>query len=319
MKNISKHLALLATGIALLVTSCDEGDAVVDEVTADTQRGAVLRTVNLISNELPIGVEGGNFSVELEIQDEEEGTLVNEVEVYVGFRDNTDDIGPGTDVEETIYDSLASSEFTTGPFGLPRATYTATLNEMLAHVGRTEDQITGGDQFTIRFELVLTDGRRFSFEDNTGTLTGSFFSSPFLYTPLVICPVPDTYLVGEYSITQTSGSAPFGIGDGFTQSPVTISATGTARTIPFAYDPGGFGSEYAFTFDLVCGEIQNFSGAITSGGLGCGDGNIGQTGVGTIAYDLADDSEFTIVFEDFNPDGGCSGNTYEATIILSKL
>src|SRR6056297_1491775 len=103
MKNWFKHITILFAGAALLATSCDDGDAVVDQVTAETERGAILRTVNLISNELPIGDDTGNFSVELEIQDSEDGELVDEVEVYVGFRDNTEDIGPGTDVDETLY------------------------------------------------------------------------------------------------------------------------------------------------------------------------------------------------------------------------
>ncbi|WP_421808713.1 hypothetical protein [Flagellimonas sp.] len=307
-------------GVGLLATSCEkDGDAVVGQVTADTERGAVLRTINLISNELPIGDDSAGFSVELEIQDSEDGELVDQVEVYLGFRDNTEMVGTGTDVEESLYETIPSTEFNDGPFGLPRFSYSIGLSDMLTFVDRTEDDITGGDQFTVRFELVLSNGRRFSFADNTGTLTGSFFSSPFLYTPLVICPVPEDYFVGEYSITQTSGSGPFGIEDGFTQPSVTVTATsGTARTVEFAYDPGGFESPYAFTFDLVCGEIQNFTGAITEGGLGCGDGSIGQTAVANIPYDLEDDSEFTILIEDFNPDGGCGG-TYEASLTFTKL
>ncbi|MBO6533157.1 MAG: hypothetical protein JJ885_05535 [Muricauda sp.] len=320
MKNWFKQISiLLFSGAALCISSCDEGDTVVDQVTAGTERGAILRTITVISNELPVGDESGNFAVELEVQDSEDGELVNQVEVYVGFRDNTEEIGPGTNVEETLFATISSTTFTNGPFGLPRFTYSATLPDMLAHVNRTNDDITGGDQFTIRFELVLTDGRRFSFANNTGTLTGSFLRSPFLYTPLVICPVPEDYFVGEYSITQNSGSAPFGIEDAFSQPSVFVEANGVSRTIEFIYDPGGFGASFAFTFDLVCGEIQNFSGSITEGGLGCaGGGDIGQTAMSNFEYDLTDDSEFTIVFEDFNPDGGC-GNTYEASITLTKL
>ncbi|WP_164732864.1 hypothetical protein [Flagellimonas marinaquae] len=306
-------------GVALLATSCEDSDTVVDQVVDGTERGAVLRTANLISNELPIGDDTAGFSVELEIQDQENGALVDQVEVYLGFRDNTETVGPGTDVDEALYGTVASSEFTNGPFGLPRFSYSIPLSDMLAFVNRTDADITGGDQFTVRFELVLSDGRRYSFADNTGTLTGSFFSSPFLYTPLVICPVPEDYFVGEYSITQTSGSGPFGIEDGFTQPSVMVTASsGTARTIEFAYDPGGFEAPYAFTFDLVCGEIQNFTGAITEGGLGCSDGSIGQTAVANIPYDLEDDTEFTILIEDFNPDGGCGG-TYEASLTFTKL
>lgn len=320
MKKIVRNYLGFASLASMLFigASCEDGDQVFDDIRSNETRGAVLRTVNLSSNELPIGDATANFTVELEIQDQENGTLVDNVEIYIGFNDNTDNVGPGTDVEEQLFATVNKSAFTIGEFGLPRFEFSTLLSDMLSFVGRNDSDITGGDNFPIRFELVLNDGRRYTNTDNSGTLTGSFFSSPFLYTPLVICPVPETYLTGQYSITQTLGSAPFGIGDGFTQSPVEVVANGTNRTIAFAYDPGGFGSGYTFSFDLVCGEIQGFSGTIDSGSLGCDGSSIGQTGVGVVPYDLADDSSFTINFEDFNPDGGCGG-TYAATIILDKL
>ena len=302
----------------VLLGSCEDGDKVFDEITSNETRGAVLRTVSLNSNELPIGDAEANFNVEVEVQDQENGTLVDNVEIYIGFNDNTDMVGPGTDVAEQLFAVVNKSEFAIGEFGLPRFTFGTLLSEMLAFVGRSESDITGGDSFPIRFELVLNDGRRYSNADNSGTLTGSFFSSPFLYSPLVICPVPETYFTGEYSITQNTGSAPFGIEDGFTQSPVTVVANGTNRTIGFAYDPGGFEVGYTFSMDLVCNEIQGFAGTIDSGSLGCDGSSIGQTGLGVVPYDLADDSSFTFVFEDFNPDGGCGG-VYEAEIVLDKL
>lgn len=316
MKKIVRNIMGIAS--ILLIGACEDGDKVFDEITSNETRGAILRTVSLNSNELPIGEATANFDVDLEIQDQENGTLVSSVEVFIGFNDNTDAVGPGTDVAEQLFTTINSSEFTTGEFGLPRFNFNVLLNDMLSFVGRNSDDITGGDNFPIRFELVLVDGRRYSNADNSGTLTGSFFSSPFLYSPLVICPVPEDYFVGDYSITQTTGSAPFGIADGFTQSPVTVVANGTNRTIGFSYDPGGFDVAYTFSLDLVCNEIQGFSGTINSGSLGCDGSSIGQTGVGVVPYDLADDSSFTITFEDFNPDGGCGG-VYEAIIILDKL
>jgi hypothetical protein len=46
----------------------------------------------------------------------------------------------------------------------------------------------GGDAFTIRFEIVGTDGATYSAADNSGTITGSYFSSPFAYSAVVVCP-----------------------------------------------------------------------------------------------------------------------------------
>jgi len=320
MRNkLSRYLGKSIIALLIVFTACEDGEEVFDQIRAAEQRGAILRTVNLVSNELPIGDPTGNFTVDLEIQDQENGTLVSSLEVFVGFLDNTEEVGPGTDVPEAMISTISSSEFTTGEFGLPRTSYSITLPELLSFVGRTEADITGGDQFPIRFELVLTDGRRFSNDDNSGTITGSYFSSPFLYTPTVICPVPEDFFAGTYEIIQQSGSAPFGIGDGFSQV-VEITANGTNRQIPFSYDPGGFGSAYTFSLDLVCGVFSAISGTINSGSLGCDGSSIGQTGSTTAitTYDVADgDDEFLVTIEDFNPDGGCGG-TYEAVLLFRK-
>jgi hypothetical protein len=323
MKNYIKHISKLLAAIALLATSCDEGDAVVDQVTAETERGAILRTVSIEENEIIFDLDNseliaGGFSTILEVQDSENGGLLSEIEVYAGFRDNTS--GGADSKEEVLIASIPASEGVVGEFGFPRFTYSADYLELQNALDLPGDAFFGGDQFTVRFELVLTDGRRFSFDDNTGTITGSFFSSPFLYTANVVCFVPDGYFEGEYSITQNSGSGPFDIFDGFSQPSVTVEANSmTGRSIGFTYDPGGFDSAYTFTFDLVCGEIQNFSGTINSGSLGCDGSSIGQTAVANVEYDVEDDSEFTILIEDFNPDGGCSGETYEASLTFTKL
>ncbi|MHA7832696.1 MAG: hypothetical protein ACX93O_16485 [Flagellimonas sp.] len=323
MKNWFKHITILFAGAALLATSCDEGDAVIDQVTAETSRGAVLRTTSLISNELPIGDDSAGFSVELEIQDKEDGALVDQVDVYVGFRDNTEDVGPGTDVDESLYGTIPSSEFTTGSFGLPRFSYSISLAEMLTFVNRTDMDITGGDQFTIRFELILTDGRRFSFDDNTGTLTGSFFSSPFLYTPTVICPVGADQFVGEYSLTVTPDS-PLGGVPLWNDQTVTLSVgeTSTQRVFEATYIEAaaiGNGPE-AFAFEMICGETIALAGQGT--GLACSgvDITLGPVGddVDKGTYDTADDSVITIVFVE-NEGSACGGGPVVMTATLTKL
>jgi len=321
MKKVFKYfIGFGSLAAVVLVTGCSDNNQVFDEVQADVNRGAVLRTISLNSNELPIGEADGNFSIDLEVQDPENGKLVKDVEVYVGFRDNTEAFGPGTDVDESLVETINSSTFTIGEFDLPRFSYSITLPELLSIIGRNETDITGGDQFTVRFELVLTDGRRYSAADNSGTITGSFFSSPFLYTPLVICPVPETFFTGDYSLTQLSGSGPSGIDDGFTQSPVTVIANGTNRSFQFAYDPGGFDVAYTMSMDLVCGVITGVNGSVDAGSFGCDGSSIGQTGTVDVPYDFinGDDSSFTFEMEDFSPDGGCGG-TYAFSFTLSKL
>ncbi len=320
-----KNIGLIGVIALSLLFGCAEGDTVFDQIVDNETRGAVLRTVELLNNEIAFNLEDGTiaddtfFGVVLEAQDQQNGDLLEFVEVYIGYRDNT---GGENTVPEALAETIPASEWSTGEFGLPRYEYQISGADLLAFTGLSGSDLEGGDQFSIRFEIVLTTGQRFSFDDNTGTLTGSFFSSPFLYTPSVVCAVDPEFFTGEYSITQLSGSAPFGIGDAFTQPSVTVVANGdTNRTFEFSYDPGGFDSGYTLSFDLVCGEILNFSGSINSGSLGCGDGSIGQTGSATVitTYDQsAGDASFTFTFNDFEPSGGCGG-TYEAVIRMDKI
>lgn len=304
-----------------LLTACEDGGQVFDQIVDAEQRGAILRTVSLISNELPIGVSGSGFAAELEVQDEQNGGLLESLDVYVGFRDNTvPDGGTDLDVAEALFGNVPASAFTIGEFGLPRTTVEIGLDEMLAFTGITEADLFGGDQFTIRFELNLTDGRSFSNDDNSGTLTGSFFNSPFLYTPTVVCPVGADQFVGTYVVTQVVP----GIfssntwGDG-TVLELSVGATSTQRVFSAVYLPDfGIGNgPQPFAFDLVCGGV-NVPGGQGSG-LTCGNGGITfgppvAAAIGT--YTPGDDSSFTITFRDDEIDD-CGGGV-DATVLLTK-
>ena len=185
---------------SMMFTSCDEGDAVVDFVTDNTQRGAILRTIAVKSNELPIGDPSGNFAVDFEIQSEDNGSLVSSLDVFATFRDNSPSNGPGNS-SEALVESINSSTFTQGPRGLPTLSYAVTLPELLSATGVNGDDLDGSDQFRIRFELVLTDGRKYSFAQNSGTLTGSYFSSPFQYDATIVCP-PKAPTPGVWTINM---------------------------------------------------------------------------------------------------------------------
>lgn len=320
MMKINYKIFTLFAVASLMFTSCDEGDAVVDQVTASTTRGAILRTVNLISNELPIGKSDASFAVDLEVQSEQDGTLVDNIEVFLGFRDNTVASG-GTDLSkaESLIATLASSTFTTGEFGLPRVSFAITLAEMLTSTGVNESDLDGGDQFTVRFELVLSDGRRFSFAQNSGTLTGSYFSSPFLYTPTVICEVPADKFVGTYLLT-TDPSTPSPAGGGATwtaggvEVTLAVGATSSQRTFEAVYlaDFGIGNGLNEFVMDLICGEVVIAAGQ--SSGLQCVGGilfgpPIGGQANGTYDITAQDDSVITFWFvEDETADCGTAAN-----------
>lgn len=224
MKIINKLLLAAASMlVAFTFNACDDGNAVVDEVYANTTFGLVLRTVNIISDELPIGQTDSFFGVELEMQDVENGALVDNLEVYVSFVDNTVEEGE-TDYSksEVMVATIQSSEFTVGENGFLRTTYSITLPEMLAALSLSEDNVDGGDQFRVRFEAVMVDGRRFSNDDNTDTSTGSFFASPFIYASNVVCP-PTPPTPGEWTINMQDS-----YGDGWNGASLLVTLDGVA-------------------------------------------------------------------------------------------
>ena len=132
MKIINKLLLASATALTVFTfNSCDDGNAVVDEVFANTTSGIVLRTVNVESDELPIGNSDAYFAVELEMQDVENGALVESLDVFLTFNDNTVEEGEeDLSTVEVMATSIPSSAFTIGKYGFPRTTYSITIAEM---------------------------------------------------------------------------------------------------------------------------------------------------------------------------------------------
>ncbi|MDF0708959.1 hypothetical protein [Flagellimonas okinawensis] len=270
------HKSLLATALALAgltFNSCEDGDKVVDDIFDNTTSGIVLRTVNVESDELPIGQSDSYFGVELEMQDEEDGALVESLEVYVSFNDNTVEEGE-TDLSaaEVMVTSIPSSEFTIGEYGFPRYSYSITLPEMATALGIDEStDVDGGDTFYVRFEAVLVDGRRFSNGDNTDTSTGSFFASPFLYISTVVCPeVPP--VAGDWTIEMQDSW-----GDGWNGATIVVDIDGTETvytledgasqtttvTIPdgteslsFSFTSGDWDSEISFQIYSSAGNLK---------------------------------------------------------------
>lgn len=270
MMKINYKIFTVLALTSLMFTSCDEGDAVVDDVTAGTERGAILRTVNVTSNELPIGVSDGFFGVELEVQDSENGNLVSSIDVFANFRDETPDNGKGATTPEAMVESISPSTFTTGEFGLPRLNYEITLPALLSATGVAESDIDGGDQFRVRFELVLSDGRRFSFDQNSGTLTGSYFSSPFLYSATIVCP-PTAPTAGTWTFSTTDA-----YGDSWNGASLNVSIDGADPIIIANTDDDGvapLSETIVYTVEVPAGA-ETISITFTSGAF---DGEVGYT------------------------------------------
>ncbi len=223
MKNV-KNISLLLC--SLIILSCSTEDKTIDEVLASVSSGGVLRTIdidnNMTYNDIEQNfVDGANYILTLEQQDNQQGGLLQEVEVYARFVENTlddtnndgniDDDDEDISTEEELFETIDASEFSTGERGVPVTTITYTAEELLAFTGVDESKIEGTDEFALRLVLKLSDGRSFSIDDANGNVSGgSYFSSPFQYRTPISCAITED-LSGIYTYNITSlTSAPGG-------------------------------------------------------------------------------------------------------------
>jgi hypothetical protein len=197
MKNIFK---ILICSLLMVSFSCQDSENTIDTV-LDYETGAVLRTISVENAVLNASDPSSAFVVTVEEQDEQDGALLESVNVYVALRDlTTDYTTPATG--DNLAMSIPASEFTTGPVGLPRTTVNLTFGDAAAALGLSLDEQNGynpGDVFIVKLEVVLSDGRVFGASSASGIITGGFFSSPFQYNALLTCsPMPGTYVVDMY-------------------------------------------------------------------------------------------------------------------------
>ncbi|RRQ49317.1 hypothetical protein DZC72_01445 [Maribacter algicola] len=260
IKNIS-YTVLAA--LALIFQGCTEDETVITEVLADTTRGAALRTLDSSFPDVAEGSTESTFTGTFEIQSDESAAITS-VNVYGEFIDNTGDSpGDASGLIGTV------STFNDTEFGLQGFSYTTGVTEILGAAGVALDAVEPGDQYRVRFELVAADGRTFSFGQNTGTLTGGYFRSPFQFTSNVICaplvPTSGTWTVvavdsygdgwngGNLSITiddndpitlaNTDGGGPY---PAEVSQDLTFEVPAGAQSIQIVYNGGSFDEEVTF-------------------------------------------------------------------------
>lgn len=323
MKNIYKLF-----GLSLLVagsfTSCTEEDNVIDDVFSGVTSGAVLRTIAITSNEIPINDEAATFAVELEAQDNQDGALLESVDVYVTFTDGSDDDGDssGATAGEVFLRNIPADSFEPGPFGLPRYTLVITAPEFLAAVGLEFENTFGGDSFNTRLAMNLTDGRVFSVDNAGGIITGGFFASPFQYNTPIVCPVMEDEFVGPYTVTNNSaGVLGFNVFEegGTVTLYIPEGGTSVERAFDYVYLPdAGVGQDPVdFAMSFVCNEViipagQN-SGLQCSSGLTIGPSPNGENGI----YTTGDDSVVILKFTD-NEGSDCGEEPKDVVATLTK-
>ena len=233
MRNIFKFLFA-----SLLVVSCVDSENTIDTV-LDYETGAILRTISVNNAVLNSSDPMSTFSVTVEEQDEADGALFAQVNVYAQMKDLSPDNGDSsTDFMYVM--SMPASSFTTGPVGLPRGTVEVAFGDAAAAMGLQANgtDYIPGDVFVIGLEVELTDGRLYDWTSAAGIITGGFFASPFKYNALLTCsPEPGGYVVDM----QDS------YGDGWQGSGIEVDVDGVIQHASLcnewgAQNPGCLGS-----------------------------------------------------------------------------
>jgi len=199
MKN--KYLLLLFMGGLL---SCSNDEKAIEVVTEEVERGAVIRTLAIHNMDFDINDLQSTFSIDVEEMDIEDGGLLEEVEVFVQFKDNTPDNG-NTIVSNTLIEIIPASVWITGSNGLPKTSLIYTYEELLTASGLTVAEVAVKDQFLVNLNLKLTDGRVFNASNASSIILAfnTFFSSPFCYTINMIAPIPEDFFTGMYLMEST--------------------------------------------------------------------------------------------------------------------
>lgn len=246
--------------VFLGMISCDSDEKTTDIVTEEIERGAVLRTLEINNTSFIVGDASGVFSVFLEEQDIEDGDLMERVDIYARFVDNTSGNG-GSNSAEVKVGTMLPEDFTDGPHGLPRSPLELSFAELLEATNTSLSDTACKDQFIVRLDIHLTDGRNFTEGDGSSWIIalGSSFSSPYNYTINIVEPIEDQFFTGTYLIEYIE-QGPFGV-TFITDSTRTVEVTmGHSTNVRF------FETYYAvahvlaeapkfFEFTVACDEI----------------------------------------------------------------
>lgn len=212
---------LIYFGLIAIILGCQEPDNAINDIFNTVEKGAVLRTISSGGEYNFYAPDSSIFSATIEEHDAEDGALMQNVEIYVSLNG----------ANETLFKTLQPSEFTTGPTGLPRTDFSVSLGDATSKLGLSSSQYSGGDAIVIRLQLNLTNGKKYSTDGTTSSLTGSYFSSPFEYNQVIKC-IPLSAVPGIYTFELADS-----YGDGWQGSHVAVTVDGivTNYGIPSPY------------------------------------------------------------------------------------
>jgi hypothetical protein len=307
------NIFLLIGAFVVVLTACEDTDTIrIPEPERVVSMRLVVDTDFLDALDIP------NATLEMSVYTEV--STISTVDLYVDYfsfsQDSTYDRALVATISGTQFDSQGIIE-----------NFVLTSLSISDAVGIDIADMSGGDRLDFAIFTTLDDGRVYpdsvGFGDylnvNSNILNATGTTSlTTSFTRFVACPVPNGYLLGDYSWEHVSGPTDpfFGSGPIITEGTVTISATSpigrTMGNLTYATFGGG-----NFNFLLVCNNVLI---PYTPAPASCG-GGLGWTGdAGNIfVYDDADDSEILLnLFH--NPLGDCGLASNDPWLVrLTKL
>ena len=238
MKKVNIYLislAMMAFSCSKEFSSDEYGgyEMLTDYMLKEYQVGAALRTITESGSYRFFDPGNSLWSATLETHDHESGGLTESVEWYVSNGGNN----------EVLARTVSRSEMYDGPVGLPRMDISMSLTEAGGLVGGYQ----GGNTIIHRMVLKLTDGRTFSTESVSGSLTQSYFKSPFQYRKTITC-FMDAGIVaavpGLYTVNMTDSW-----GDGWNGAAVVMTLDGVDYSTSF-----NSGSADTIVFEVPAGS-----------------------------------------------------------------
>lgn len=201
---MKKHTITLTIILLTLVVGCSSDEKPID-IFLNAPKGALLINTEMGSDNFVITDLESEFSVEVRAHDEKKGEFFDFVRVYASFKSNT--TSGANNRDEVILEDLPRSVFYLGEFGRPRTLLNYTFQEMLDAFGLTTNEVAPGDQFFIRPDMHLKDGRIIGYVNRSPSIIADFCeNSPFYYQVNVMNPIPNDLYTGVYNYEVIASS-----------------------------------------------------------------------------------------------------------------
>lgn len=192
-----KKITLLFVIISLY--SCHEAEKATDIYWKEKIYGATVKAVDITNMNFDVNDPESTFQTEFRFIANDLGQTIEEVNIYVGYKDHTI-LGTEITGTEILFKTLAFEDLYEGPDFYPRYNLEFTFAEVVDALQMQLSQVVCKDQFLLRFEINIDSGLSLSANSVSPCImgVGSFYESPFEYAINVVDPIEDDDFTGRY-------------------------------------------------------------------------------------------------------------------------